>query len=717
MTEQLELIDLMLIRLVAVEKSKDSNNKEFSLFKDQVISDAEVENLFFGEEEPSDELIDLMEEIVTLSRKIGAKCKKSKEEQVVLYLEALCDVFNFSELEKIIILLGMVNETDEKYERIIGFINDNISQKDINVGIIAKIQEIDLEHLIELKKIFDPKGFLNRFILENQMSEGENFYEQKIKTKKRIVDFIMDSPVESKPLDHASYFTSSDLEKCDEPLNNHQVQEALKHINSYSRKEQVNETILVNLRGDEGTGRKLQLKHYCHKEGKGLVVINTERLLVNRDDFESNLNDIICEALMRGSYICFNDFGIFFKIEEGSTVKIYEKEFEAFLDLANIYPAPIFIVSKEASYELISNHNLVYFDVVNDKPNYEERLRLWSYYFEKYSIPKMNIGEIAVKFTFTPKQIKSTAWMIHNSLLTGETLTEDDIYEIVHLQVKHKLKESVVKVKPSYSWDDLILPNEQKRQFEDVCNRIRNANIVYEQWGFDKKIPYGRGVTIICSGPPGTGKSMSAQVLAKELNLELYRIDLSQVISKYIGETEKKLEKIFEEAKTSNAILFFDEGDSLFGKRTSVKQANDRYANIETSYLLQKIEEYEGVSIITTNLLENIDKAFLRRMQFIINFPFPDAKARYGIWKGLFPEKTPLSEEIDFEFLSETFEIAGGNIKNVVLYSAFNAANENVAINMKHILYAVRYELQKLDKLLLGEDLKEYRYMYAELLG
>ncbi len=241
--------------------------------------------------------------------------------------------------------------------------------------------------------------------------------------------------------------------------------------------------------------------------------------------------------------------------------------------------------------------------------------------------------------------------------------------------------------------------------------------MLFIKMGFDKKFPYGRGISIICAGPPGTGKTMSAQVIAKELNLELFRIDLSQVISKYVGETEKNSNEIFKAAKTSNGILFFDEGDALFGKRTNIKQANDRFANVEVSYLLQKIEEYDGISIITTNFLENIDQAFLRRMQFIINFPFPDSHARKEIWQHMIPENMPVDSDIDFEFLADNFEIAGGNIKNIVLYAAFIAAEKMERLNMRHLIYALRYELQKMDKLLLREDLKEYRSIYEELMA
>ena len=215
----------------------------------------------------------------------------------------------------------------------------------------------------------------------------------------------------------------------------------------------------------------------------------------------------------------------------------------------------------------------------------------------------------------------------------------------------------------------------------------------------------------------GTGKTMAAEIMANELMLELYKIDLSQIVSKYIGETEKNLSKIFHEAETSNAILFFDEADALFGKRSEVKDAHDRYANIEVGYLLQKMEEYEGITILATNLKKNIDEAFVRRMRFIVDFPVPDEKQREQIWRIIFPAATPVSKEMDYGYLSERLEITGGNIKNIALSAAFYAAREsserNSNINMRHTMLAAKRELQKMGKLCMKEDFGEY-YEFME---
>ena len=211
--------------------------------------------------------------------------------------------------------------------------------------------------------------------------------------------------------------------------------------------------------------------------------------------------------------------------------------------------------------------------------------------------------------------------------------------------------------------------NRRKKMLKDACDQVIYHHQVYHRWGFEEKLAYGKGLSLLFYGPPGTGKTMGAQVIANVLNLELYKVDMAGVLSKYVGESEKKLGNIFEQAKKSQSILFFDEADVLFGKRTDQKDSNDKYANASTAYLLQKIEEYEGIIILATNLLQNFDNAFLRRFKFIIEFPFTDAVRRREIWEKVFPEHVP-KEELDLDYLAEEMKFSGSQIKNVAVAAA-----------------------------------------------
>jgi SpoVK/Ycf46/Vps4 family AAA+-type ATPase len=255
------------------------------------------------------------------------------------------------------------------------------------------------------------------------------------------------------------------------------------------------------------------------------------------------------------------------------------------------------------------------------------------------------------------------------------------------------------KLSQRYTWDDLVLPDDQVTRLRELVQMVRGRAQVLDAWGLGEKLASSYGITALFAGSPGTGKTMAAEVLARDLGLDVYKIDLSGLVSKYIGETEKNLERVFSEAESSNAILFFDEADAVFGKRSEVKDAHDRYANIETSYLLQRMEAYDGVTILATNLRSNLDEAFTRRLDVIVDFPFPDAAQRANIWKALFPSGAPRGEDVDLELMARRFKVAGGSIRNILVAAAYLAAANDSSLDMSHLLHATRREMQKLGRL------------------
>ena len=257
----------------------------------------------------------------------------------------------------------------------------------------------------------------------------------------------------------------------------------------------------------------------------------------------------------------------------------------------------------------------------------------------------------------------------------------------------------VQKIDGRRGWDELVLPARPQTLLKELASEARYRGQVLGRWGFEKKLTLGKGLTALFSGPPGTGKTMAAQIVASELELDLYRIDLSQVVSKYIGETEKHLRQVFEDAEATRAVLFFDEADALFGKRSDVQDAHDRYANIEVGYLLQKIEEFDGIAILATNFRQNLDDAFIRRMRFIVEFPFPDEAQRAGIWNVTFPPQAPLASDVDFRALARDVRLAGGYIRNIGLTAAFYAAGDGGVICMEHLARAAAREYEKLGRL------------------
>lgn len=364
----------------------------------------------------------------------------------------------------------------------------------------------------------------------------------------------------------------------------------------------------------------------------------------------------------------------------------------------------IFITSRNRLY--LSQCPVISFQV--DKPNYLEQQAIWQSSLQQ-QIPHLNqeingqfkhhLQQLASSFNLNRTQVQAAC----NKVLSKSNvkIQEDliaELWEACRSLTQPQLDDLAYSIQPKAKWQDLILPEEQIRVLHEISAHVRQRFQVYENWGFRAKESRGLGITALFAGPSGTGKTLAAEVLAYELKLDLYRIELSSVISKYIGETEKNLQKIFDNAEESSVILLFDEADALFGKRSEVKDSRDRYANIEVSYLLQRMENYPGLAILTTNLKSGIDNAFLRRIRFIIQFPFPDVAQRAAIWNRVFPDATPL-QGIDIHKLAQ-LNIAGGNIRNIALNAAFLAADAEEMVQMKHILQATQTEYNKLEKTL-----------------
>jgi SpoVK/Ycf46/Vps4 family AAA+-type ATPase len=257
------------------------------------------------------------------------------------------------------------------------------------------------------------------------------------------------------------------------------------------------------------------------------------------------------------------------------------------------------------------------------------------------------------------------------------------------------------------NWNDLVLPDEQIRLLQQIADQVKLRHKVYETWGFAKKMNRGLGISALFAGESGTGKTMAAEVIANTLRLNLYRIDLSAVVSKYIGETEKNLRRLFDAAEDGGAILFFDEADALFGKRQEVKDSHDRYANIEIDYLLQRMEAYRGLAILATNMKSALDTAFLRRLRFVVNFPFPGPAERKRIWQQVFPAQVP-KQSLDYDRLAR-LNLTGGSIHNIALNAAFLAAHEDpkAGVSMQQILAAARDEFTKLERPINEADFRQ----------
>ncbi len=337
-------------------------------------------------------------------------------------------------------------------------------------------------------------------------------------------------------------------------------------------------------------------------------------------------------------------------------------------------------------------------------PDYAQRRQLWRHYLTPYQVQGHALDEtlVAGQFALTSGQIRDAAAAARDrAMRRGAALEQADLFAGARLHSGARLGDMARKIEPRYGWDDIILPQDQIEILRELVATVRGRSKVLEEWGLGRKLASSRAVTVLFAGPPGVGKTMAAEVIALDLGLDLYKIDLSGLVSKYIGETEKNLERVFTEAQSSNAILFFDEADAIFGKRSGVKDAHDRYANLEVSYLLQRMEFYDGVTILATNLRSNLDEAFLRRLQFAIDIPFPDEKHRLSIWETLFPAGVARADDVDLPEMARRYKLAGGNIRNILVAAAYLAAEDGDVIAMRHLLHGTRREFQKMGRLVM----------------
>lgn len=468
---------------------------------------------------------------------------------------------------------------------------------------------------------------------------------------------------------------------------------------------------LVLLWGDEGAGKKHLLKHIaCDVQRDLLFYALTKEYQPEEPQAMTKLKQkilyVVRECVLFHQIMVLTDFEALTPQDAQGLV--------TWLDQVVRQRVPhIFLISQMEEYR---DHFSCVFPIELGPLNETQRIELWKYFIQDYVLEEGFLLEpLANTFQITPGQI--TQAVAHAALMSrGQALTRDLLYRACYAQLDHSLDDKTTRIRPSFTWDDLKLPAEDKEILRDVCSCVQNRHTVLNEWNFKKILPYGGGVTVLFSGPPGTGKTMAAQVIAAELHMELYKIDLSQVIDKYIGETEKNIKAIFQQAKKSNSILFFDEADAIFNKRLEASGANERFANIESSLLLQCIEEYSGITILATNHFTAIDAAFIRRFKYYLLFKEPDEQVRYEIWKSVLPPEAPLSPEVDLWELAHIFEFTGAVIKNIVVSAAYLAARNGNEIGLVELLRSIRREMAKNGLVLTREKMGSLSYLFDDVM-
>lgn len=460
--------------------------------------------------------------------------------------------------------------------------------------------------------------------------------------------------------------------------------------------------IILLFSGPPGTGKTLMAQAIAAKLNHPLLLVDAHELQARRG-LEDNLDTLMREARLRRAILLFDDCELIFanRLQGNRDLPLLLAALDAYEGLV-ILTTNLPTVLDPALDRRVTLQ--IDFDILPVKL----REDVWRLHLPE-QIPcadDVDLPLLAEKYEFSGGIIRNSVTVALNKALSaidennGELLlTMAMLEDAAKTQIRNKIKKLADKTLTTLGLDDLVLPKKVKEQIRSLIASVRNRRTIFEDWGFGEKITKGRGICALFRGDSGTGKTLSAEIIANELGMTLYRVRIPAIVSKYVGETEKNLEKCFREAAASGALLLFDEADSIFSKRTEVKDANDRYSNMEVNLLLQEVERFEGVVILTTNLDAAIDDAFERRLNHKIDFPFPDARYRAAIWKRLIPANAPLLGKIDFETLGKDFELSGGNIKNAVLRAAYKAAERKTPIDMDLLENAGYQEYREMGKL------------------
>jgi hypothetical protein len=438
---------------------------------------------------------------------------------------------------------------------------------------------------------------------------------------------------------------------------------------------------VIALHGTDSASAKAVAAAACASRGLSLHAMNAQALPLNPVDLHLMVRLWNREVRLRPPALL---------IECDSTSHDPQRD-SALSEFVEYVRGPLVLVSRERHQ--VGRRSVAGFEI--SRPTVSEQRMVWSDALRQARwSPNGALDRLTSQFCFNTTEIQSASAEAH--AIPDPDHAFERLWDACRTRSRGRLDDLAQRIESTATFNDLVLPDPEREVLEEVLTHVKHRSMVYQEWGFGAPGQRGLGISALFAGASGTGKTMAAEVLARALRLDLYRIDLSSVVSKYIGETEKNLRRIFDAADGGGVILLFDEADALFGKRSEVKDSHDRYANIEVSYLLQRMESYRGLAILTTNLKSALDPAFLRRIRFIVQFPFPNPPQRAEIWRRVFPPATP-TEGLDVSKLAQ-LSVAGGSIRNMALKAAFLAADMNEPVGMFHVLRAARSEYAKLEK-------------------
>jgi SpoVK/Ycf46/Vps4 family AAA+-type ATPase len=698
-------------------------------FKGVVISDSEIAALLHDVTAPpqpsapgaetsagSDpEMRGWIEALAEADACIDARIAATRQAGASLPLLELCRLFKLSPFEAQCLIIALAPEIDRRYERLYAYLQDDATCRRPSIGLAldllcgsigsigaGSIGAGSLDEALAVRAAFDPEAPLFRYHLcEPQASQP--LLARPLIIDDRIVSFLLGRRDRLDPrLDGLAQLRRPDAEPgpvfIDESLHDR----VCDFVDACFESEVGRRGIIIHLRGARGSGKHALAESICRRAELPLVTFDLRDVVSREVPFEEAIRRVCREALLQPAALCISGFDLLAADPDTHRAKL-----NTLVEAIGTFARLTFLLGNQAWTPAPAPPTAPapgsFISVTVPPPDARASRRLWDAYLAREGMAD-DVDSATLSGRF-----RLGSGRIHHAIVTARDqarwraphdprVTMMDLTIGCRAVTTPRLAALARHVTSRHDWADLVLPADPLAQLQELCHHARYRHVVFDDWGFDRKLSLGKGLSVLFAGPPGTGKTMAAAILAQTLQLDLYQIDLSQVVSKYVGETEKNLSQVFDEADASQAILFFDEADALFGKRSEVKDAHDRYANIEIGYLLQRMEAYQGVAILATNLKQHLDDAFVRRLRFIIEFPFPDEAHRRRIWEVTFPREAPLGADVDLAALARDLRLPGGSIRNIVLAAAFAAAADGGVIGMPHLLQAAQREHQKLGR-------------------
>lgn len=607
-------------------------------------------------------------------------------------------------------LMAAAVDLNRKYERVFGVLQEETRpMAKPALGLVWDLCTLFLEEEDGYQEqLWDEDSFLYRFLLEPWTERSDmSRLSRPLSLNRRVVQILAGEPMQMGCLSRYATVLEGGEDMEEILYNEEQFEELVQVFSTMTGRQSGG---IIHLCAMEGIGKKFLMKSLASVAEMDVLCVDMSCLLAQDDGaVYSVLRDIVLKCIYEKSLLYLDKVSF-----EPSRLPEVQRIFAFLQDYINLY----FVGSQGQKPQNLSVRGSWY-TISLDIPGTAVQKRFWNYFGERLGLrfgEDVDVEQLVSRYHMTPGRISQVlecavldAEIDGHGFVASEQLLERQI----RMKCSAEFGEYATRLESPFTWEDLQLSDSSRKLLNEACDRVRYRSMVNDTFGFGRKLPYGNGTSIVLYGPPGTGKTMAAQVFAKVLGLDIYRIDLSQIGSKYIGETEKNLGAVFQAAKFSNAVLFFDEADALFTKRTEVSNSNDKYANAQTAYLLQKIEEYSGVSILATNVMQNFDSAFKRRMTFMIPVEQPDEKTRLLLWQKAFPKETPLEEDIDFTVFARKAELTGSSIKSAAVAAAYRAAAGHRKIRNQDMVEAIDFEYRRTGRMGIGNELYEELYMRA----